>query len=167
MIAPDRIVGPVLDHGGFIHGYTYAGNPLACAAGNGVLDVIEQDNLLENAATNGAALKEELTKLAEDFPMVGDVRGKGLLLAMELVKDRNSMEPIEPKHMAAARLVDIAYEMGLIIYWRRTRGGYRGDHVMVCPPMTITKEQFADILVPLRKALTELQDELVVAGAFA
>ncbi len=167
MIAPDRIVGPVLDHGGFIHGYTYAGNPLACAAGNGVLDVIEQDNLLENAATNGAALKDELTKLAEDFPMVGDVRGKGLLLAMELVKDRNSMEPIEPKHMAAARLVDIAYEMGLIIYWRRTRGGYRGDHVMVCPPMTITKEQFADILVPLRKALTELQDELVVAGAFA
>ncbi|WP_286791181.1 aspartate aminotransferase family protein [Thalassospira sp. UBA4513] len=167
MIAPDRIVGPVLDHGGFIHGYTYAGNPLACAAGNGVLDVIEEDNLLENAATNGAALKDELTKLADDFAMIGDVRGKGLLLAVELVKDRDSMEPLDPKHMAAARLVDIAYEMGLIIYWRRARGGYRGDHVMVCPPMTITKEQFADILVPLRKALSELQDELEVAGAFA
>ncbi|WP_296990311.1 aspartate aminotransferase family protein [Thalassospira sp. UBA1131] len=167
MIAPDRIVGPVLDHGGFIHGYTYAGNPLACAAGNGVLDVIEEDNLLENAATNGAALKDELTKLADDFAMIGDVRGKGLLLAIELVKDRDSMEPLDPKHMAAARLVDIAYDMGLIIYWRRTRGGYRGDHVMVCPPMTITKEQFADILVPLRKALSELQDELEVAGAFA
>ncbi|GAA0616537.1 aspartate aminotransferase family protein [Thalassospira tepidiphila] len=167
MIAPDRIVGPVLDHGGFIHGYTYAGNPLACAAGNGVLDVIEEDNLLENAATNGAALKDELTKLADDFAMIGDVRGKGLLLAVELVKDRDSMEPLDPKHMAAARLVDIAYDMGLIIYWRRTRGGYRGDHVMVCPPMTITKEQFADILVPLRKALSELQDELEVAGAFA
>ncbi|NIY74109.1 aspartate aminotransferase family protein [Thalassospira sp. HF15] len=167
MIAPDRIVGPVLDHGGFIHGYTYAGNPLACAAGNAVLDVIDEDNLLENAATNGAALKDELSKLAEDFPMIGDVRGKGLLLAMELVKNRDSMEPLDPKHMAAARLVDIAYDMGLIIYWRRTRGGYRGDHVMVCPPMTITKEQFADILGPLRKALTELQDELVIAGAFA
>jgi len=167
MIAPDRIVGPVLDHGGFIHGYTYAGNPLACAAGNGVLDVIEEDNLLENASTNGAALKDELTKMADDFAMIGDVRGKGLLLAIELVKDRDSMEPLDPKHMAAARLVDIAYDMGLIIYWRRTRGGYRGDHVMVCPPMTITKEQFADILVPLRKALSELQDELEVAGAFA
>ena len=166
MIAPDRIVGPVLDHGGFIHGYTYAGNPLACAAGNAVLDVIEEDNLLENAATNGAALKDELSKLADDFPMIGDVRGKGLLLALELVKDRDSMEPLEPKHMAAARLVDIAYDMGLIIYWRRTRGGYRGDHVMVCPPMTITKEQFADILGPLRTALTDLQEELVSAGAF-
>jgi adenosylmethionine-8-amino-7-oxononanoate aminotransferase len=167
MIAPDRIVGPVLDHGGFIHGYTYAGNPLACAAGNAVLDVIEEDGLLENAATNGAALKAELEKLADDFTMIGDVRGKGLLLAIELVKDRNSMEPLDPKHMAAARLVDIAYDMGLIIYWRRTRGGYRGDHVMVCPPMTITKEQFADILGPLRTALTDLQEELVIAGAFA
>lgn len=167
MIAPDRIVGPVLDHGGFIHGYTYAGNPLACAAGNAVLDVIDEDNLLENAATNGAALKDELSKLAEDFPMIGDVRGKGLLLAMELVKKRDSMEPLDPKHMAAARLVDIAYDMGLIIYWRRTRGGYRGDHVMICPPMTIQQDQFADILDPLRAALITLQDELVVAGAFS
>mgnify|MGYP003117516027 FL=1 len=167
MIAPDRIVGPVLDHGGFIHGYTYAGNPLACAAGNAVLDVIEQDGLLENAATSGAALKSELGKLADDFTMIGDVRGLGLLLAIELVKDRKTMAPLDPKHMAAARLVDIAYDLGLIIYWRRTRGGYRGDHVMVCPPMTITPEQFDDILIPLRSALSDLQDELIVAGAFS
>ncbi|WP_417804834.1 aspartate aminotransferase family protein [Thalassospira lucentensis] len=167
MIAPDRIVGPVLDHGGFIHGYTYAGNPIACAAGNAVLDVIEEDGLIENAAANGAALKAELAKLSDDFTMIGDVRGLGLLLAIELVKDRNTMEPIDPKHMAAARLVDIAYELGLIIYWRRTRGGYRGDHVMICPPMSITKDQFADILGPLRTALTTLGDELTRDGAFA
>ncbi|WP_417824267.1 aspartate aminotransferase family protein [Thalassospira lucentensis] len=167
MIAPDWIVGPVLDHGGFIHGYTYAGNPLACAAGNAVLDVIEEDGLLENAATSGAALKAELGKLADDFTMIGDVRGLGLLLAIELVKNRNTMETLDPKHMAAARLVDIAYDMGLIIYWRRTRGGYRGDHVMICPPMSITPDQFADILGPLRAALSDLQDELALAGAFS
>ncbi|WP_033069864.1 aspartate aminotransferase family protein [Thalassospira australica] len=167
MIAPDRIVGPVLDHGGFIHGYTYAGNPLACAAGNAVLDVIDENNLLENAANSGAALKDALCGLADDFTMIGDVRGKGLLLAIELVKNRTSMEPIDPKHMAAARLVDIAYDLGLIIYWRRTRGGYRGDHVMVCPPMTIQQDQFADILDPLRAAFVTLQDELLVAGAFS
>ncbi|RCK25774.1 aminotransferase family protein [Thalassospira lucentensis] len=167
MIAPDRIVGPVLDHGGFIHGYTYAGNPLACAAGNAVLDVIDEDGLLENAATSGAALKAELGKLADDFTMIGDVRGLGLLLAIELVKNRNTMETLDPKHMAAARLVDIAYDMGLIIYWRRTRGGYRGDHVMICPPMSITPDQFADILGPLRAALSDLQDELALAGALS
>ena len=167
MIAPDRIVGPVLDHGGFIHGYTYAGNPMACAAGNAVLDVIDEDNLLENATQSGAGLKAELGKLAADFPFIGDVRGLGLLLAVELVKDRETMEPIDPKHLAAARLVDIAYDKGLIIYWRRTRGGYRGDHVMVCPPMTIRPDQFDDILIPLRAALGDLQDELTLAGAFA
>ncbi|AJD52295.1 class III aminotransferase [Thalassospira xiamenensis M-5 = DSM 17429] len=167
MIAPDRIVGPVLDHGGFIHGYTYAGNPMACAAGNAVLDVIDEDNLLENATQSGAALKAELVKLADEFPIIGDVRGLGLLLAVELVKGRETMEPIDPKHLAAARLVDIAYDKGLIIYWRRTRGGYRGDHVMVCPPMTITPDQFDDILIPLRAALGDLQDELTRAGAFA
>ncbi|WP_417816217.1 aspartate aminotransferase family protein [Thalassospira alkalitolerans] len=167
MIAPDRIVGPILDHGGFIHGYTYAGNPIACAAGNAVLNVIEEDNLLDNAAQSGAALKTELGKLADDFSMIGDVRGLGLLLAVELVKNRDTMEPFDAKHMAAARLVDIAYDKGLIIYWRRTRGGYRGDHVMVCPPMTITPDQFNDIMDPLRAALGELQDELTLAGAFA
>ncbi|WP_114087324.1 aspartate aminotransferase family protein [Thalassospira profundimaris] len=165
MIAPDRIVSPVLDHGGFIHGYTYAGNPIACAAGNAVLDVIEQDGLLENAASSGMALKAELTKLMASFPFIGDVRGKGLLLALELVANRNTMEPIAPQHMAAARLVDIAYDKGLIIYWRRTRGGYRGDHIMVCPPLTITPDQLGDILDPLRNALTQLESELKQAGA--
>ncbi len=165
MIAPDRIVSPVLDHGGFIHGYTYAGNPIACAAGNAVLDVIEQDNLLENAASSGAALKAELTTLMDAYPFIGDVRGKGLLLAMELVANRDTMEPIAPHHMAAARLVDIAYDKGLIIYWRRTRGGYRGDHVMVCPPLTIRTEQFDDILAPLNDALAQLEGELKQAGA--
>ncbi len=140
---------------------------MACAAGNAVLDAIDEDNLLENATQSGAALKAELGKLADEFPIIGDVRGLGLLLAVELVKDRKTMEPIDPKHLAAARLVDIAYDKGLIIYWRRTRGGYRGDHVMVCPPMTIKPDQFDDILIPLRAALGDLQDELTRAGAFA
>ena len=165
MIAPDRIVGPVLDHGGFIHGYTYAGNPIACAAGNAVLDVIEQDGLLANAAQSGAALKAELHKLMAQHAMIGDVRGLGLMLAIELVANRDTMAPIAPQHMAAARLVDIAYDKGLIIYWRRTRGGYRGDHVMICPPLTITPDQFDDILIPLNEALAELAEELKQAGA--
>ena len=164
MIAPDRIVGPVLDHGGFIHGYTYAGNPIACAAGNAVLDVIEQDDLLANATQAGAALKAALHKLMAQHAMIGDVRGLGLMLAIELVANRDTMEPIAPRHMAAARLVDIAYDKGLIIYWRRTRGGYRGDHVMICPPLTITPDQFNDILIPLNEALTELAEELKQAG---
>lgn len=160
MLAPDRLVEPVLDAGGFIHGFTYAGNPIACAAGNAVLDVLEEEKLYENARSGGALLKASLQELADRHPIVGDVRGKGMLLAMELVADRDTMEPLPPAAMAAARLMDIAYEKGLILYWRRTRGGARGDHIMVCPPLNLRSNSFSEILEPLDESLTQLEQEL-------
>ncbi|WP_440995905.1 aminotransferase family protein [Arhodomonas sp. SL1] len=160
MVAPGWMVEPVLDAGGFIHGYTYAGNPLACAAGLAVLDEIENQGLVANAAEMGELLKERLTGLKERFPFIGDVRGKGLLLAMELVADRQTMAPFPPEGMASPQLVELAYERGLILYWRRSRGGYRGDHVMVCPPLTVTAGQIDEIMEPLTDALSELARRL-------
>src|SRR5699024_5310576 len=127
MVAPGWLVEPVLDAGGFIHGHTYAGNPLACAAGLAVLDELEQQQLVANAARMGDVLHERLQQLMERFDFIGDVRGKGLLQAVELVADRDSMAPLPPEYMAAARLVELAYERGLILYWRRSRGGNAGD----------------------------------------
>jgi adenosylmethionine-8-amino-7-oxononanoate aminotransferase len=160
MIAHNRLVQPVLDKGGFAHGYTYAGNPLACAAGLAVLEEIERQNLLENATTTGALLKSELESLAERYPFIGDVRGKGMLLAAEFISDRETMAPL-PKHLEAhSRVVDIAYERGLIIYSRRTRGGVEGDHFLVCPPMITTPEQVAEIIAILDGTLEQLATEL-------
>lgn len=167
MLAPDRLVEPVLDAGGFIHGFTYAGNPIACAAGGAVLDVLEEEKLLDNAREGGAVLKDALSDLAMRHPVIGDVRGKGMLLAMELVADRETMEPLPPEYMAAARLMDIAYDKGLILYWRRTRGGAKGDHIMVCPPLTLRPGQFDEILEPLDRSLTELAGELQAKGVAA
>ena len=146
MIANEDIVESVLDSGGFIHGYTYAGNPLACSAALAVIDVIETENLIENAATMGGLLKEKLESLKSRYLFVGDVRGKGLLLAFELVADRSSMQPLDNELSAHARLVEIAYLNGLIIYSRRTRGGNSGDHFMVCPPMVINEDQINEIM---------------------
>lgn len=160
MLAPDRLVEPVLDAGGFIHGFTYAGNPIACAAGNAVLDVLKEEKLYENARSGGAMLKASLVELAERHPIIGDVRGKGMLLAMELVGDRETMAPLPPSAMAAARLTDIAYEKGLILYWRRTRGGTEGDHIMVCPPLTLRSNSFSEILEPLDESLSQLEREI-------
>jgi 4-aminobutyrate aminotransferase-like enzyme len=79
----------VLDAGGFLHGFTYAGNPLACAAGLAVLEEIETRGLCENAErVMGALLKSRLEELMDRHPLIGDVRGEGLLLAFELVSDR-------------------------------------------------------------------------------
>ena len=160
MLAPGRIVEPVLDAGGFIHGFTYAGNPLACAAGNAVLDEILEQDLMERATQMGERLRQRLEELVPRFGLIGDVRGKGLLLAVELVADRASMEPLPPAAMAAARLTELAFERGLILYWRRTRGGDRGDHVMVCPPLIVTEDQIDELIDSFADALAALHTEI-------
>ena len=160
LVTRAEIADAVLDAGGFQHGFTSGGNPLACAAGLAVLDEIEQRDLMQNAATVGALLKAELAKLETEFPFVGDVRGKGLLLAVELVADRDSMEPLPPALDAAARLTELAYAEGLIVYARRTRGGRAGDHVMVCPPLISGLEHVGEIVAKLRNALAKLAGEL-------
>ena len=153
MAARDDMVEAVLDHGGFIHGHTYAGNPLACAAGLAVLDEILENGLMENAVQTGAMLRRELEGLMRDYAFIGDVRGMGLLLAFELVADRETMSPL-PRHLNAfSTLVDIAHDEGLIIYSRRTRGGLEGDHFMVCPPMIATTAHIDEILEKLRRSL--------------
>src|SRR5690606_14612279 len=121
--APERIVGPVIGMGGFLHGHTYGGNPAACAAGVAVLSEIERLGLVENAAAMGEVLKRELENLPERFPFVADVRGKGLLLGAEIYADPIAKTPLPREANANVRLIDLAFERGLIVYSRRVRGG--------------------------------------------
>lgn len=158
MVAHEKIVEPVLSHGGFVHGYTYAGNPLACAAGLAVLEEIERANLCMRAESMGEKLKRELTGLKARYPFVGDVRGKGLLLAFELVSDRESMKPLPKEMDAHIHLVEEAYARGLIIYSRRTRGGLEGDHFMVCPPLIVEDEHIAEIMDKLTASIDAFAD---------
>lgn len=160
MIADDPIVERVLDAGGFQHGYTYAGNPLACAAGLAVTRELLEQDLMGNATRVGALLKRELEKLMDDYAFIGDVRGKGLLLAFELVADRATMQPLPAALNAHSRLVELAYQRGLIIYSRRTREGVEGEHFMVCPPLIVTAEQVGEIIGMLRDSLDALAAEL-------
>ncbi|MGB5353395.1 MAG: aspartate aminotransferase family protein, partial [Woeseia sp.] len=146
MIADRKIVDAVMAHGGFAHGYTYAGNPLSCSAGLAVLDELFEQKLIGNAAQRGAILKGRLSALMQRYPFIGHVRGKGLLLAFELVANRDTMEPLPAKLEAHVKLVEAAYERGLILYSRRTRGGTIGDHFMVCPPLIITDEQIDEVM---------------------
>lgn len=160
IIAGARLVEPVLDAGGFLHGFTYAGNPLACAAGLAVLEEMEEQGLIENAARMGEVLMAELRGLMDRYPFIGDVRGKGLLTAFEFVADRSTMEPLDPRLNAYDRLVELAYARGLIIYSRRTRGGTSGDHFLIAPPLIITEPQIGEMMAILRDALDAFADEL-------
>jgi len=160
MAAPSWLVQPVLDAGGFQHGFTYAGNPLSCAAGLAVLKEVDRLDLINNAAVVGGVLKGELEALATRFPFIGDVRGKGLLLAAEFVSDPETMTPLPKAMNAFQRVIDLAYDRGLIIYSRRTRGGVDGDHFLVCPPMILTREQVGEIVSILGDTLEALAAEL-------
>jgi adenosylmethionine-8-amino-7-oxononanoate aminotransferase len=160
MIAPAWMVEPVVESGGFQHGHTYAGNPLACATGLAVMEEIDRLGLVENAERMGARMTTRLTELMARFPFIGDVRGKGLLLAAELVADRETMAPLPAELNAHQRLVDLAYDRGLIVYSRRTRGGRAGDHVLVCPPLIVTEADVDEIAGILGDALSALAAEL-------
>ena len=161
--ARDDLVAAVLEGGGFLHGFTYAGNPLACAAGAAVIDEIARLALVRNAEVMGTALRQRLNGLMARHPIIGDVRGQGLLLAFELMADPVTKAPLPRALNAHQRLVDIAYEMGLIIYSRRTRDGVEGDHIMVCPPLIVTEAHLDEITDTLDTALTRLVGELALA----
>jgi adenosylmethionine-8-amino-7-oxononanoate aminotransferase len=155
MVTSGKMVEPVLDSGGFVHGYTYAGNPLSCSAGLAVLEEIEKQNLLAKAERTGDLLKSRLEDLLQRFSFIGDVRGKGLLLAVEFVSDRETMQPLPPEMNAHTEVVDMAFERGLIIYSRRTRGGRIGDHFLICPPLIIEEAQIDELLEMFTDTLVE------------
>ncbi len=160
MSAKEDIVDTVLDAGGFQHGYTYAGNPIACAAGLAVIDEIYRLDLLQNTDVMGAKLISGLKELQEKHDFIGDVRGKGLLTAFEFIKDPETIEPFPAELNLHGKFVNIAYDNGLIVYSRRTRGGLRGDHILVCPPMIVNDEQVGDIISILDDSLIELNNHI-------
>lgn len=154
------VVDSLLSSGGFMHGYTYAGNPLACAVGREVLNVIITEDLCNQAGNTGAALKAGLDSLAEKYAIIGQVRGKGLLLGLELVEDKNTRRPFAASLQVAQRLADLAFNEGLIIYPRRSLNGLAGDHVLVAPPLIITTDEVSEVLRRFERAMDLLMDEL-------
>jgi adenosylmethionine-8-amino-7-oxononanoate aminotransferase len=155
-MARDNIVQSVLNGEGFPHGHTYAGNPMACAVGLAVIDRIIEDNLCTNSDVMGEQLKEGLYELAQKFPIIGEVRGKGLLTALEFVKDRDSRMPFPGKLQVNNMVTAAAFAEGLIIYPRKPINGLAGDHVLIAPPLTINSMQVDEILNRLDTALTKV-----------
>ncbi|MFM9849843.1 MAG: aspartate aminotransferase family protein [Hyphomicrobiaceae bacterium] len=121
--------------GMFQHGHTYLGHPLACAGALAVQQVIRRDNLLDNVRRQGTHLTRRLQERFGNHHHVGDVRGRGLFQAIELVRDRATQEPFVPKHKLHARIKQEAMSRGLMVYpMGGTIDGVRGDHVLLAPP---------------------------------
>jgi alanine-glyoxylate transaminase / (R)-3-amino-2-methylpropionate-pyruvate transaminase len=121
------------------HFNTFGGNPVACAQGRAVLEIIEREKLQENSLTIGSRLLAGLNQLKEKHKLIGDVRGKGLMLGIELVKDRQSKAPAKE---ASAQILETCKEMGLLL----GKGGLWGQTIRFSPPMCVN-EQDADFLL--------------------
>jgi adenosylmethionine-8-amino-7-oxononanoate aminotransferase len=119
----------------FQHGHTYIGHPVACAAALEVQRVIRRDNLLENVRALGSVLAQRLQERFGNHHHVGDIRGRGLFQAIELVADRATKEPFDPARKLNARIKAAAMARGLMVYpMGGTIDGARGDHVLLAPP---------------------------------
>jgi adenosylmethionine-8-amino-7-oxononanoate aminotransferase len=147
-LASTRVVEAIRDgSGAFQHGHTYLGHPMACAAALAVQQVIRDDNLLDCVRQMGDLLEQRLTERFGNHHHVGDIRGRGLLRAIEIVSDRASKAPFDPALKVHARIKRAALERGLACYPAGgTADGVRGDHVLLAPPY-ITSANEIDMIV--------------------
>jgi adenosylmethionine-8-amino-7-oxononanoate aminotransferase len=155
VLAPARVIDPLRKGSGmFQHGHTYLGHPTAAAAALAVQRVIERDHLLEQVQERGAYLRRALDDRFGEHANVGDIRGRGLFVGVELVHDRASRAPFNPDLKLHARVKAEALANGLIVYpMGGTIDGRRGDHVLIAPPFIVSEAQLDEVVDRLATAI--------------
>jgi adenosylmethionine-8-amino-7-oxononanoate aminotransferase len=156
ILAGDTVVEPVLESGGFMHGHTYAGNPLSAAIALAAVQEIIDQRLVDNAREVGTYMHERLHELKEKHPLIGDIRGRGLIAGVEFIQDREVRKPFPSNWYVALEATEIARNNGLLVYPRRSIMGMMGDHVLVAPPLIINREQVDELIGLFDQTLEEL-----------
>jgi len=155
VMAQQHIVQAMQQGSGFFqHGHTYLGHALACAASLAVQDVIRRDGLLERVRVQGAGLAQRLQAALGDHPHVGDIRGRGLFMGVELVQDRATKQPFDPELTLHARIKREAMARGLMVYpMGGTLDGRQGEHVLLAPPFIISDDELDQLTERLTGAI--------------
>lgn len=166
-LAPSRLVDAVAGAGGFHVGHTHKAHPLACAVGLAVLAETVERGLIDRARDNGAYLRLRLEALKQQNRIVGDVRGLGMLNAVEIVAAREGKRMLPRGLDVVGRIQSLARDHGLLIYGRRTHAGRFGDWIMVAPPLIATPADIDEIVAGLTCCLAQYQDELARSGSLS
>lgn len=161
VIARDEVIAPFeKNESNFVGGHTFVGNPLSCAVGLAVINYIAEHDLVKNSRTVGAYFLGRLEGL-RSHPIVGDVRGKGLMVGLEYVQNKESREPFAPQQKVAARIGAEALSRGLVTYpGTGTVDGLLGDHMLFGPPLTITRAQIDDLVTILDASIAVVESQL-------
>ncbi len=155
VMVQQRIVDAMQQGSGFFqHGHTYLGHAIACAASLAVQDVIRRDGLLARVQAQGAGLRQRLDSALGAHPHVGDIRGRGLFMGVELVQDRASKQTFDPALSLHARIKREAMALGLMVYpMGGTIDGRQGDHVLLAPPFIISDDELDQLTERLTGAI--------------
>jgi adenosylmethionine-8-amino-7-oxononanoate aminotransferase len=155
VLVHERIVDALEKGSGFFHhGHTYLGHPVACAAALAVQKVIQRDGLVDAVKQLGVRLSTQLHARFDADPHIGDIRGRGLFMAIELVSDRKSKRPFDPSLRLHARILSEAMARGLVVYpMGGTIDGRNGDHVLLAPPFVSTADDIDEIVRRLGDAV--------------
>ncbi|MBR8087562.1 aminotransferase class III-fold pyridoxal phosphate-dependent enzyme [Burkholderia vietnamiensis] len=148
--------------GAFSHGYTYSGHPISVAAANAVLDIVERENIPQNAATTGEYFQTQLRESFKGHPYIGEVRGVGLMAAIEFVADPATKRRFDPALKVGARVSKAARDRNLI-----ARAMPHGDILGFAPPLTLTRAEVDEIVDITRQAIGQVTEELAKELAVA
>ena len=157
MLCQDFIYQAIVDGSGFFqHGHTYMGHPTACAAGLAVMEELTKTGMMQHVQSMGTLLQASLNDTLGAHPWVGDIRGRGLFVGVELVSDKETKAALDPNLKTAAQIKKVAMTHGLMCYpMSGTIDGQSGDHVLLAPPFII---EAADIQVITDKLLLAIAE---------
>ena len=155
LMASQTIYDAIAKGSGFFqHGHTYLGHPVAAAAANAVIDILTAEGMMQTVSTQGDKLKAALATEFGQHPHVGDIRGRGLFLGLELVEDRGTKQTFDPARKLHASVKAHAFEEGLICYPAGgTIDGKHGDHVLLAPPYIMQDDQIDEVVSKLSRAI--------------
>jgi hypothetical protein len=147
----ELLTGPA---GGFVHGFTYSHQPAAAAAARAVLRILEDEDLVAASASKGERLRSLLEERIGEHPAVGEVRGRGLMVGLELVRDRDTREPFPRSARLVETVVRCARERGLLLYsGTGNANGVDGDVILLGPPFVVTDDELVRIADGLGDAI--------------
>ena len=144
-------------HASFAHGFTYSAHPIAAAAALANLDIVEREDLVGNSARIGALLKSELQKKLADNPFIGDIRGEGLMLGLEVVADRDAKRTFGPTVKFQQRVMAAGYGEGIIVR-------PLANQIAMSPPLVFTEANVEEFVGGLTRAIATVTDEIVRNG---
>ncbi|WP_307290779.1 aspartate aminotransferase family protein [Bacillus sp. SORGH_AS_0510] len=160
-VASEKVMEPIMAGSkSVMSGHTLSANPQSCAVSLAVLEYLEKYKIISDVENKGTYLKNQLEKLKNQYPFIGDVRGKGLLLGIEFVMNQRDKTPFPRNELVTQKMIALAKERGLIVYPAGAGiDGMNGDSIIISPPLIISKREIEEIVLILKDTFQAFLNE--------